>query len=663
MRTPVLGTQLFDRVRWPGSEPVPVEPGPTRAVLARTFTYLYGAGGLLALATLLLPHGEGRSVPGVALPAIGALLCAAVTTFAYDRIPIWVFRWLPVLGTLLATVVVHSGDPGSMIPYSAFYFWVVLSAFYLFDARWAWMNVAFVGLALALALLDEPRVEDRALGWVMMMGGLSVGGGMTGLLRSRLERLVGESQAALRRALESEQALAEAQRIARVGSWEVDLRTRRFEGSPQLFRMLGLHVGRFTTLDEVLEGLGGAESERLRAGFRAAVERSMPADVIHAVSLPGGQRRIMQTRGQVIREGTEPARLVGTTQDVTERRLQEERLQRILRRLRATIDIGLALGRERHPAGLLRLISERAQTLLEAQAVFIELAGEDGAQRVAVAGELPHEHERDRARTLRVPLVYHDVEHGVLVAVARSDRAGFSDDEDEMLRAFAASAAAAVAGMKTVQEDALRRSIEASERERQRFAHELHDQTLQSLGVLRMGLESALGEGTEALRPATERALGVIAEEVENLRRIIADLRPALLDDMGLSPALSALTERMRAEYGFDVRCGIRLRDGRARLTPEIERTIYRVVQEALTNVGKHADARHADVTVREDEQAIRVVVRDDGRGIPEGTKEGFGLAGMRERLLLLGGTLAVGSGGGTTVEAVLPLSGTGTGT
>src|SRR5207248_3503061 len=103
-----------------------------------------------------------------------------------------------------------------------FYFWVVLSSFYLFDARWAWINVALVGAAFAFALLMTPSRPNRAVSWVMAMGALSVGGAMIGLLRSRLERLLEELREAFDRASHGEHALAEAQRIAAIGNWELD---------------------------------------------------------------------------------------------------------------------------------------------------------------------------------------------------------------------------------------------------------------------------------------------------------------------------------------------------------------------------------------------------------------------------------------------------------
>src|SRR4051794_11594025 len=655
MRTPLSGKPALERLRWPGTEPLSGEAAPDRAVIGRTFTYLYGAGGLLALGTLLLPHGDGRSVAGIAGAGIAALTVAVATALFAERVPIGLFRWLPVLGTVLVTIVVSSADPGATIPYTAFYFWVILSAFYLFDARWAWANVALVAVALAVTLAGDTHLDDRALAWVMVMGALSVGGGMIGLLRQRLEHMVEAAHDALARALYSEQALAEAQRIAQIGSWEVNLVTRGFYGSPQLLRMIGLSDDATVTLEQVMAGVGPRERTSVADHFRAAVRETDTLDIEYEIRLPSGQTRLVHTLGQVVRDGERPVRIVGTTEDITERRRREDELQRTLRRLRATIDIALALGQEPDPAGLLRLISERAQSLLEARSVFVLLGDGDDAQPVAVTGDAPLNGDGPAGGpSLRAALSYRGVTHGVLVALPSPERARFSAEDEEMLRAFASSAAAAVAGAKMVQQDTLRRSIEASEGERRRVARELHDQTLQTLGLLRMRLTVELEQEPGPPPPHIEAALRVIDEEVENLRRIIADLRPALLDDLGLGAALEAMVERLRHEYELEIDMQIELDD--ERLSSETERTIYRVVQECLTNIWKHADASCVKVTVRCEDGAVNVCVEDDGRGLDPHATDGFGLAGMRERLRLLGGSLSIESStSGTSVEAALP--------
>jgi signal transduction histidine kinase len=136
-------------------------------------------------------------------------------------------------------------------------------------------------------------------------------------------------------------------------------------------------------------------------------------------------------------------------------------------------------------------------------------------------------------------------------------------------------------------------------------------------------------------------------------------MRPASLDQLGVEPALEALVARSEGLSGLQIRLRTELR-GEPRLKPAIETTVYRVVQEALTNVAKHAEASTVDVAVIEDDATITIRVADDGGGFSPGQDTaGFGLIGMRERLRLAGGRLEVRSdaGRGTTIHASIPVT------
>ena len=152
----------------------------------------------------------------------------------------------------------------------------------------------------------------------------------------------------------------------------------------------------------------------------------------------------------------------------------------------------------------------------------------------------------------------------------------------------------------------------------------------------------------------------MLGTQVDDLRGLITELRPAALDDLGLQAALESLTERFAVADGPALDAHITL-DGEAaqRLDPELETTVYRVVQEALHNVRKHAGATRAKVRVWRATEHVLLEVSDDGRGFAEDDPStGFGLVGMRERVELAGGTLEVRTqpGGGTVISARLPL-------
>ena len=373
--------------------------------------------------------------------------------------------------------------------------------------------------------------------------------------------------------------------------------------------------------------------------------------------------------------------------------------ERAVRSLEAARDIADAVGGISELDRVLELIVKRGRALIDARTVLIMLREGDELVVAASAGHasgangrrFPIAHttsgqvlERGRphriadvaselrvaasalgveeAKTaLLVPMLHHRDGIGVLIAFDRGELGGqFTDGDEQLLRTFAASAANAVALNQSVNEDRLRSAIVAADAERGRWARELHDQTLQSLGGLRVLLASALRrEDAEFSERAMHQAVEDIELEIENLRAIITDLRPSLLDDLGLLPAIESLVERRRhdgleisAEFAGLGPAGV---DGA--LAPELETTIYRIVQEALTNVSKHARATRAGVTIGFGDGDVIVEVADDGEGFDAGTQSnGFGLKGLVERVYLAGGTLKLDSGEqGTRLRAQLP--------
>jgi signal transduction histidine kinase len=264
---------------------------------------------------------------------------------------------------------------------------------------------------------------------------------------------------------------------------------------------------------------------------------------------------------------------------------------------------------------------------------------------------------------------------GMVIALRRD--AGFRGPDRQALSAFAASVAQRLAAERSVEIERLRYGMEARERERTRWAREIHDETVQGLGALRLKLANARdldtdrGSASEALSSAVDAVLEGLGDEIDGLRHLITELRPAALDDLGLAAALEALARRMQAIDGLEVQTEIDLgpEHDLQRLDPELESTIYRVVQEALTNVSRHAEASRAVVSVTERDGVVRAAVTDDGKGLPEadrlgprgdGLEGGFGMSGMRERAELVGGELELvpAPGQGTVMRLTVPLAG-----
>ncbi len=260
---------------------------------------------------------------------------------------------------------------------------------------------------------------------------------------------------------------------------------------------------------------------------------------------------------------------------------------------------------------------------------------------------------------------------GGLVIALRHD-SSFRDPDRRALHAFAESVTQRLKAERSVEIERLRYGMEARERERTRWAREIHDETVQGLGALRLKLANARDLHDErTLQEAVGDVLEGLGLEIEGLRHLITELRPAALDDLGLVPALEALARRAQAIDGLEVQTEIDLDLGAGdrRLDAELESTIYRVVQEALTNVSRHAQATRAVISVNGRDGVVRAAVTDDGKGLPagarmgprgDGLEGGFGVSGMRERAELVGGELEMSPapGQGTTVRLTVPLAG-----
>jgi signal transduction histidine kinase len=382
-----------------------------------------------------------------------------------------------------------------------------------------------------------------------------------------------------------------------------------------------------------------------------------------------------------------------------ERRRNNE-LQRAIRGMETTTEIARALGGITDLDRVLELVAKRSRALIDARATGLGLIDGDEIVIAAVAGEGVAElkgmrvpvsesivaevltdgrvHRRqelppdafaaralDAKTALIAPMMFRNRAIGFLSAFDRlQGDASFTDEDERLMQAFAASAATAVATAQSADAEAVRRSLGASEEERRRWARELHDETLQELAGLKVLIGGARrSEDPERVHDALDQSLDIITQGIANLRALITELRPAALDELGAQPALEALAARMRAQTDLDIRLELDFayEGGRetARHAPELELAVFRLVQEGLNNVVKHAGAQRVEVRVADlDADGVVVVeIRDDGQGFdPTASSEGFGLLGIRERVAANGGTVEVTSspGDGTLIAARL---------
>jgi len=258
---------------------------------------------------------------------------------------------------------------------------------------------------------------------------------------------------------------------------------------------------------------------------------------------------------------------------------------------------------------------------------------------------------------------------GVLAAHTGTART-FSTDDVNFLQGIASILAAAIVRRRgdEVRDHLLARAISAQEEERGRVARELHDETGQALSAILLGLKNLEHTGTiDRAQAQAHHLRELTAQAVRDVGRLARGLRPSTLDDLGLFPALQRYGEELGASHDLDVHI---TGDDGARFPENVETTLYRIVQEALTNVARHARARSADVVIRSAQGLVQVTVRDDGAGFDVNSElqaagprrgRGLGLMGMRERASLLGGSLVISSrpGDGTRITVELPVNGT----
>jgi signal transduction histidine kinase len=369
------------------------------------------------------------------------------------------------------------------------------------------------------------------------------------------------------------------------------------------------------------------------------------------------------------------------------------------RQLESLNEIGNALVGELDLPRLLQLVASRLRELIGARNVAIALPADGMLRFEAVDGEgtesmagvlLPRDgskagrvlargrseridsliddpevdHDTTRhfgSRTgLYVPLLARDEAIGVIVA---HDKIGtdprFGDGDLRLAEQFASRAAIAVDLSRRVASDALRRVVRGEELERKRLARELHDETGQALTSILLGLKAVEeAKSGDELRVAVGELRELVVATLQDVRRLAVELRPKALDDFGLVPALERLVETFREGTRTKVQLEAHL--GRERLPADVETTIYRIVQEALTNIAKHAEAENVSISLVRRGRSVTTVVEDDGKGFDPALvrKDSLGVVGIRERVALLGGRVTVeSSSAGTTIAVEVPVS------
>lgn len=432
---------------------------------------------------------------------------------------------------------------------------------------------------------------------------------------------------------------------------------------------------------------GGMEWERIFSGERRYRRKD-------------GSFAFVEANASSVSYGNREAMCV-VAHDVTERKLVEDELRESLGVLLALREAGQVLGSTLEPAEVVSRLLDIMRQVSQLTATIISMRDERGDVQIWRSSGLSDLPEKTRylpeareARTAALgsertvvrladagrnglvgvffPLATRTGALGVLEAYGMESLA--REDTIEILGSLTSQAASALENAKLYQalgererrlQDLVGRLISAQEEERRRVSYEVHDGLAQIAVAAHQHLQAFARRyppETEKGLKDLERVLRLVRATVSDARRIIADLRPTTLDDFGLAATLAIAAQTLEDE-GYEVEYEEDL--GAVRLPDAVENALFRVIQEAINNMRKHAETRRVSITLGHEEKAAWVGVRDFGRGFDQsanlvgsGPGERVGLVGMRERLSMLGGVLEVQSapGEGTFILATVPL-------
>jgi PAS domain S-box-containing protein len=476
---------------------------------------------------------------------------------------------------------------------------------------------------------------------------------------------------------QSESQLAGAQRLAHVGSWDWEIRSNAVTWSDELYRIFGLEPGKINVAGDATVLIHPEDRDFVSSTVHGAVKSKEPYSFHYRILRPNGEERIVHSRGHVLSdEQGEPLRVFGATQDVTERKQAEEALSEAEQKYRDMFEhagegifqttpegryiaANPALARMYRFASPEELIHSRQDISLQ---VYCDPNGREEFKRQleehgAVRG-FEHEVFRKDGSRFWISVNARAVrdEHGAIqyyegTAQDINERKA----AEEKLKATSGQLRALSARLQLVREE-----------EATRIAREIHDELGSVLTRLKWDLELLSKERLETKDKADREQLGhkidemiqLVEATIDTVRRISAELRPSALDDLGLAAALRLQAEQFQDRTGILTDCDCAVED--LGLNQRQSTAVFRVFEEALTNIMRHAEATRVDVRLEKDNLKIMLTIRDNGRGITEADildPSSLGLLGMRERIQLIEGEINITGieGRGTLVTIRLP--------
>ncbi|MBI3941803.1 MAG: PAS domain S-box protein, partial [Chloroflexi bacterium] len=494
-------------------------------------------------------------------------------------------------------------------------------------------------------------------------------------LNAALQVQVAERQRTEAQIREREAELAEAQHIAHLGSWQWYIPSDTVTWSDELYHIYGLEPRSVEiTYGTFLERVHPEDREFVNTVVNRAYRDHQPFSFEHRILRPDGSVRYLHAQGQVIvGEDGQPVRMTGTGQDITERKMTEEALHESRRMFEGLFESApdAIVGTNRE--GRILLYNRQAEALFDYQRG--EVLGQ--SVELLIPEAFRHRHREHRAGYVAEPRV-RPMGAGLELYARRKDGTVFPVDimlgpvstgKDTIVLTLIRDITARQQAEKALQayseqlKTLNRQLVAVQETERRNIARELHDeagQLLTSLAISLRLLEKEL-DNPQA-RSARLGELRQLTDTISaHLHRLATDLRPPLLERLGLVAALRQHLATYANQHGIEAQFEtVGWED--VRLPPEIGITIYRIVQEALTNAARHAHASRVGVLLERRQDQLMVLVEDNGVGFdPDAAwqKGRLGLLGIRERTEMLGGNLTVESeaGKGTTLFVEIPVS------
>jgi two-component system sensor histidine kinase UhpB len=478
-----------------------------------------------------------------------------------------------------------------------------------------------------------------------------------------------------------------------MSTWEWNIRTGEVDRARELETKHGVAPGSFGgTFESFLDIVHPNDRDRVRETVVEAAEKGQRFELEYRIVLPDGQIRWRMTAGDIVADQAGQAnRMIGVGRDITQQREAEERLRLAEGRYRTLVEqLPLASYVE-------QLDAESAMYMSPQIADLVGYSAEEWVADPSFFARVLHPEDRDRvlagfasmhetgeqsdsdyrliARDGRMvwvhdaAVVVHDAagiplySQGYMIDISERKRS------EEALQKSQEELRQAVESLEHLQLERARLldyTVNAAEEERIGIAAELHDGPIQKLSALAFTLDLAglhLNRSNfESARDAIDAVRTQLSGQMDSLRRLMSELRPPVLDEGGIEAALGDYTAEFARHERLECLFTAEL-DG-ARLAPGIETTLYRVTQEALSNVAKHAQATKVRVTLNLDATAVRLQIEDNGVGFDRDrtaqfVRDGhYGLIGTRERAERAGGTWEVSSapGRGTSIEIVIPV-------